>query len=586
MIGGGDRLGRALLGLFRDIADHARSDLAVSGLFVALGAVFEAAGVIVLIPMASVVIGNAAPPGALWRAAKDAVTGLGAHSPLMQLILLSAAFGVVALVRAWVLYVRDMKLIRLQFDFTEALRLEVAAALARARWDTILRLRHARVTQVMSAEMQRVGLAAGVGMQCAAAAVMLLGQLLLACWLAPILFLGVSAMALVGALIAWPAMHAAYGAGGRMVRINLALIELTSRFLGGLKLAISHNIQGRFVDEFRALVLDLRASQIAQNRRNLLARLTLTTGAYAVGCLVLLVGFGLFHLPAPVLMGLMLLVVRITGPVAQLQNGAQTLVGLLPALETVKRLQADLARLDEAPAAPGASIAGAGPVIFRSVGFEHDPESESSGGVREFDLTITPGERLGVTGPSGAGKTTLLDLLLGLLEPQAGRIEVDGRLLDRPTAAAWRDCVAYVPQDPFLFHGTVRSNLSWAEPAASEEAQWAALRLARAEDFVRRLPQGLDTLIGERGATLSGGERQRIALARALIRRPRLLALDEATNAVDTTLERAIFAGLAGLESKPTIIVVAHREETLALCDRVIQMEAGRLAGAPRGAGA
>ena len=163
------------------------------------------------------------------------------------------------------------------------------------------------------------------------------------------------------------------------------------------------------------------------------------------------------------------------------------------------------------------------------------------------------------------------------MPPQHGRVTVGGRPLDGPTLAAWRSGISYVSQDPFLFHDTVRRNLAWANPQASEAEMWRFLAMVDAEALVRRMDRGLDTLVGDRGALVSGGERQRIALARALLRRPRLLVLDEATNAIDIASERVIMQRLDALAPRPTIVMIAHRAESLALCRSVIQLEDGRL---------
>jgi ABC-type multidrug transport system fused ATPase/permease subunit len=136
--------------------------------------------------------------------------------------------------------------------------------------------------------------------------------------------------------------------------------------------------------------------------------------------------------------------------------------------------------------------------------------------------------------------------------------------------ASWRQHLSYISQDAFLFHDTIRRNLSWANSLADEDAMWRALAVAGADEFVRGLPEGLDTLVGERGTLVSGGERQRIALARALLRTPRLLVMDEATNAMDSAGERAVLLRLAALEPRPTIVVITHRQENLDLCGRTV----------------
>jgi ATP-binding cassette subfamily C protein len=197
------------------------------------------------------------------------------------------------------------------------------------------------------------------------------------------------------------------------------------------------------------------------------------------------------------------------------------------------------------------------------------------GGVKQADFAIAPGAFAGVAGPSGAGKTTLIDVLIGLLVPQAGEFSVGGVALDPARAMGWRQQLAYVPQDGFVFNDTVRRNLTWACPDADDESLWRALALSGGDAIVERLPEGLDTIVGERGALLSGGERQRITLARALVGSPRLLVLDEALNAVDADSESAVLARLAALDPRPTIVMVSHRAASLIHCDQVIAVDNG-----------
>jgi ATP-binding cassette subfamily C protein len=154
---------------------------------------------------------------------------------------------------------------------------------------------------------------------------------------------------------------------------------------------------------------------------------------------------------------------------------------------------------------------------------------------------------------------------------------IDGVALDRESFTEWRNCVSYVAQDPFLFHDTIRRNLLWARPDAEEEMLWDVLRIAGAEQLVRRAPHGLDAIVGERGTLLSGGERQRLNIARGLLRRPKLLVLDEATSAIDLEGEQALLNRIVHAKPGFTVIMIAHRLETLRYCERIIVLEAGQL---------
>jgi ATP-binding cassette subfamily C protein len=182
-----------------------------------------------------------------------------------------------------------------------------------------------------------------------------------------------------------------------------------------------------------------------------------------------------------------------------------------------------------------------------------------------------------IVGRSGAGKSTLIDLLMGLNQPDRGEVRIDDILLTSDHLLSLRKSISYIPQDPFLFNATIRENLMIIDPNASDESIWESLGFAAADDFVSRLPQGLDTLIGDRGVRLSGGERQRLVLARAILRKPAILVLDEATSALDTENEAKIQAAIERLKGTMTIIVIAHRLSTIRNADQVLVMDQGEI---------
>ena len=199
--------------------------------------------------------------------------------------------------------------------------------------------------------------------------------------------------------------------------------------------------------------------------------------------------------------------------------------------------------------------------------------------LRDVGFEVRPGRTLAVVGATGAGKSTLAALLLRLVDPERGAVRYDGVDVRELAPGALPDVAALVPQTAFLFDDTVRGNVALGADLPDEDV-WAALRVAQADGFVAALPSGLDTVLGERGTTLSGGQRQRLALARAVVREPRLLVLDDATSAVDPTVEQRILAGLR--ESTGTVVVVAYRRATIALADEVVFLEDGRVAARGR----
>jgi subfamily B ATP-binding cassette protein MsbA len=197
--------------------------------------------------------------------------------------------------------------------------------------------------------------------------------------------------------------------------------------------------------------------------------------------------------------------------------------------------------------------------------------------LRELTLRVAPGEVVALVGPSGAGKTTIASLLLRFWDVQEGRVTLDGRDVRSLRLADLRGAVGLVPQEPALFSGSVAENIAYARPGASRAEIEAAARAAHAHEFIERLPQGYDTLVGERGVKLSGGQRQRVAIARAVLKDPAVLVLDEATSSLDTESERLIEDALARLLVGRTTLIIAHRLSTVRRADRIVVLDRGRL---------
>jgi len=208
------------------------------------------------------------------------------------------------------------------------------------------------------------------------------------------------------------------------------------------------------------------------------------------------------------------------------------------------------------------------------VSFGYRPEQPV---LRNFSLAVRPGESVALVGHSGAGKTTLVSLLLRFYSPSAGRIFVDDYPIDQVSTASLRRQIALVHQEPFLFSTTVGENILYGKPGASAEAVVSAARAANIHDFILTLPQGYDTLVGQRGMALSGGQRQRIALARAFLKDAPILLLDEATTSVDAESEALIQEALAKLMAGRTTIIIAHRLASLQHADRLAVLEDGQI---------
>lgn len=280
-------------------------------------------------------------------------------------------------------------------------------------------------------------------------------------------------------------------------------------------------------------------------------------------------------MPIAEVLALALIFYRLLPLIQGLQQTMQQLLHAAPAAQTILSLTSACAAAREAPPGqPQQVFSLQRDIRLEHVSFRHgenDPDA-----LTDVSFRLPAGTLTVLSGPSGAGKSTLLDLLAGLLRPSEGSIWIDDRALTDDLAQTWRHSIAYLLQEPFLFHDTIRANLLVAKPEATASELHQALILSGAAAFVDVLPQRMDTIVGDRGARFSGGERQRLALARALLRQPALLILDEPTSSLDEGNAQVAMEGIEALKGRLTIILVTHHPEQVRAADRFVQLVDGR----------
>ena len=355
---------------------------------------------------------------------------------------------------------------------------------------------------------------------------------------------------------------------------------VTSEVLGAMKIVQAFNQQGRETERFATATETVFAT--AKRRIFLRALMTAIVIALIFSAITLVIWQGAIDVSAGRISGGTIaafvlygaLLAGAFGALSEVYGDVLRAAGASDRLNELLTAKADIA----APANPVAlPLPSHGRLKFDNVEF-HYPTRREISALDRFTLEVRPRERLAVVGPSGAGKTTLFQLAQRFYDPQGGSVSLDGVDLRDADPADIRARIAMVPQDVVIFASSARDNLRYGNWDASEEEIWAAARDANAETFLRALPQGLDTFMGEGGARLSGGQRQRIAIARALLRRDApLLLLDEATSALDAESEAAVQDALERLMADRTTIVIAHRLATVRAADRIVVMDHGRI---------
>lgn len=294
--------------------------------------------------------------------------------------------------------------------------------------------------------------------------------------------------------------------------------------------------------------------------------------------LTLVLGVWLFSRDAISIAALIFVVTylgRVTGSLFGITAIIRTVEQAFLDASPITRIMSDPIEITDAKDAKELTVT-KGKIECRDLSFRYSDNKDESV-FSHMNLTIPAGQRLGLAGHSGGGKTTFTQLLLRFANLDSGHILIDGQDISRVTQASLHQNISYVPQDPFLFHRSLRENIAYGRPDASDEEILEAARKSHAMEFIEKLPDGLDTIVGERGVKLSGGQRQRIAIARAILKDAPILILDEATSALDSESEKLIQASLTELMKDRTSIVIAHRLSTIAKLDRIIVLDNGEI---------
>ena len=530
----------------------------------------EGAGVVLLVPLLGLA-GIPVPGGAVGRMAGAVSTAFRAVGVAPSLTAVLVLYVVTVSVQALAQRGETVAGFHLEQRTVLVLRTRLYRAVAEARWLFLSRQRATDFVHAMTAEVDRVGLATTYLVGFTAQAVSALVYLALALRISP-------AATLVGCLCGALLLAAlrstrrrASTSGKRLTGATSDLFAAATEHVQALKVVKSYGAEERSIGAFTALGEARHAAHATAARAYSDARAAFTIGSVVLLALATWVALGWMHLPVGVALLLVFVFSRLVPRLATLQQQWQMAAHEMPArravLDLMERCEAERETLGEA----GEPIDLRTGVRFQDVRFGYEGRDEV---LRGLTLEIGARRTTALVGTSGAGKTTVADLLMGLATPTGGRILLDETPLSEEVLRTWRGEIGYVAQDTVLFHDTVRANLLWARPDATPEEVDDALRAAAA-DFVAALPQGLDTIIGDRGVRLSGGERQRLALARALLRRPALLILDEATSALDPESERRILDAVEGLHGRTTILLITHRLATVRTADVIHVLDAG-----------
>jgi ATP-binding cassette, subfamily C, bacterial len=459
--------------------------------------------------------------------------------------------------------------------YTLALRERLYSAIARARWLVVSRIRTSDVTYALTTAVDQVDNGANNVLFLIANLVVALVYAIFALRVSPAMTAIVLATSVVLLVVERARTLLGKKRGEQVTSSTSSLFATAAEQLGGLKTAKSYGHEQRHLALFVDIGKQVNAARLALTRAFASLRWQMTVGSVLALSVILYLAVETFHLPTAAILLLLFIFSRLVPRLVTLQQTYQEILSVVPALNAIDTLIAQCEH------APERTTTGREPIVIEKgielvdVSFSYSGNAQAPQ-LHSVSLSIPAGKTSAIVGASGAGKSTVADMLLGLITPDTGTVSIDGRPLDESHLKSWREQIAYVAQDTFLFNDTVRFNLDWAAPGATEREMNDALASAAA-DFVSALPSGLDTVIGERGVRLSGGERQRLSLARALLRHPRVLILDEATSSLDSENEERIFRAIQRLHGEMTIVIITHRLSTIRSADVIHVLDAGRV---------
>ncbi len=460
------------------------------------------------------------------------------------------------LLQAMLGYVRTMLQVRIVEETKQTLRNQLFSATIEAEWGFIKDQKNTHIFNNLISEINTIGYMA----------TMLIGAcstfILFCVYLATSLFISFK-MTLLAAFCFVPLLviqrllnNRAYKTGETMYWRHEQLFGAVLDFVNSLKLAKSHSFQDRYVSEFRQITHQTAQDEYRLSRTSAATDMLYQAGMAFIISFVLIWSIQIAHTPMVDLLVMVYIASKLLPNFSLLVRNYQYALNALPSCEGVLGLLHDTKQRREQHNPEPLTTFPQQAIRFVNVGFRYESDKPIFDG---FNCVIPVNETTSIVGASGQGKTTLVDLLLGLLKPQQGEIWIDNTNLARVNLRDWRSTTAYIPQECFLFHTTIRENLLWAKPDATESDLRDVLKQV-AGDFVFGLPKGMETVVGDQGIRLSGGERQRIALARAMLRAPKLLILDEATNALDSANELIIKRAIDQLKGKATILLIAHSD--------------------------
>ena len=485
-------------------------------------------------------------------------------------------FAIAAVLRSTVTWLSSVQQERSSQELVVSLQSRLYRAMAASHWDAVRRLAPPTITSALQTQTYDAGYGFSSMVHVIAATLLVIGYLISAAVVFPLVLPAL----LLTLLVMWLLNKS------RSIRVKGhsedyvdAQTELHQRYEDWVAISrissLGLDTEG-LSERFESGAREAASSSVAFSRSAAGTRVSYDIALVVGVFLGVPVAWWLETPPALLVFGL-LAFVRVMPRASGIQTGYQGIINAVAPLQAVERLAAQLEADTVLPPTSTKPLAWKR-IKLAGVGLEDTVRERGQRWIlRDIDLELSHGEWLALTGPTGSGKTSLTEVMLMLVRPDAGEIQIDGQVANGALASDWRGQAAYVPQDVVLLDATIRNNLKLYVPNATDAELESALQNAAADFVMTRLPEGLDTRAGPGGRWLSGGERQRIGIARALLRNPGFLVLDEPTAALDSGTQQKLMDALSNLDHEMSVVFITHRPELLRLADRIIGIENGRI---------
>lgn len=533
-----------------------------------LVSLLEGVGVLIIFPLLTVTgitsFGSVGDSSLL-----QTITLLIEQIPKSYLLILVLVFYVV-IISAQSIISRYHQLLQMQVvqELAHSLRSRLYKHLIQAKWSFLIKQRKSDFHHLLTTELMRVSNGTTFILQFFASMIFIIIQLTLSFIVSVKITLIVIGCGVMMALLLKGVVSNAQKIGQQMSDFMQSYFANINEHFRGMKEVKSNTAEKEYIKGFQLLSGEIKENVLHLHRENTKINLWFKiTAAFAISMIIYL-SLIVLEIEGEQMVVVTLLFARMWPRFSNLQVTIHHIISMLPAFEQIHNIEQGAVVEKEKLVLKETTLQIQNKLVFEDVSFSYEDRSQI---LRNVHFTLPANKITALIGHSGSGKTTIADLILGLIRLDEGRIVVDDVIIDEEMIGTWRKSIGYIPQDPFIINGSIRENLSLFSTNCEAEELNKALEMASC-DFVKQLPKGIDTPIGDEGVSLSGGERQRLVLARTLLKKPSLLILDESTNALDKDNETKVMEVIHNLKKHMTILIITHQESVMKYADHVIEL--------------